>query len=90
MATKEKAVIDSIIYNLIPISDPIEIRPDLNAGKLQTYSIKCGKKNARILGYLMDLKGLNTQRIRKFISGDRNYVTVNFPVGQNTWGLRND
>lgn len=90
MATKEKAVIDSIIYNLIPISDLIGILPYLNAGKVQAYSIKCGKKIARIVGYMMELKGLNTQRIRKFISGDRNYVHVNFPIDQNTWGLRND
>ncbi len=90
MATKEKAVIDSIIYNLVPMSDLRDILPHLNTGMLQTYSIRCGKKIARIVGYLMELKGLNTQLIRKFISGDRNYVTVDFPVDRNTWGLRND
>jgi Predicted transcriptional regulator len=90
MATKEKAVIDSVVYNLIPISDLMDIMPDLNAGMLQAYGIRCGKKIARIIGYLMELKGLKTQRIRKFISGDRNYVTVDFRVDQNTWGLRND
>lgn len=90
MATREKAVLDSVVYNLVPFEDLREMLPKLNGNRLEEYSIKCGKKNAKLMGYLMDKEGLNTNKIKKFISGDRNYMRVDFPVNKNSWRIKND
>ncbi|MHB1622180.1 MAG: type IV toxin-antitoxin system AbiEi family antitoxin domain-containing protein [Cuniculiplasma sp.] len=70
MGTREKAVLDSVAYKLVSFEDLSEMLPKLNRNRLEEYSIKCGKKNARIMWYLMDKEGLNINKIRKFISGD--------------------
>ena len=86
----EKAILDAIAYDLIPIAEVSSVLIQLNQKKLEEYAMKYGKKISRILGFIMDQKGMNPGRIRRYISSDRNYVTVKFPVGENKWGLKFD
>lgn len=90
MANAEKAILDAIAYDLIPIAEVSSVLIQLNQKKLEEYAMKYGKKISRILGFIMDQKGMNPGRIRRYISSDRNYVTVKFPVGENKWGLKFD
>ena len=90
MANKEKAVLDSIERNTVPIEEILLMMPRMSQEKLQDYAIKFGKKISRIIGYLMEQEGMNTDRIGKYVLGDRNYVRVDFPVKPNKWRLKFD
>lgn len=90
MANKEKAVLDSIDRNTVPIEEISSMMSKMSQKKLQDYAIEFGKKISQIVGYLMEQEGMNTDRIRKYLLGDRNYVKVDFPVKPNKWRLKFD
>ncbi len=88
VAKVEKAVIDSIIFERLPLDDINEALMVCNPDTLEEMAMGLNISDSKRVGYVCSLSGIDLKSLYGRISGDRNYVRSIYCSSSNDWMVK--
>ena len=90
IAELEKAIIDAVITERVPIDEIQNAIQRCDIKKLEEYTLRTNLSTMKKVGYVCELSGHFMKHAYQMVKKDRNYVTFFAVKGRNRWRLKSD
>ena len=90
IADLEKAIIDAVMTERIPIDEIQSAIQGCDIKKLEEYLLRTNLTTIKKMGYVCDISGHFLKKAHDMIKNDRNYVTFFASKGKNRWRVKGD
>ena len=90
IADLEKAIIDAVLTERIPIDEIQSAIQGCDIRKLEEYLLRTNFSTVKKMGYVCDISGHFLKKAHNMIKHDRNYVTFFAAKGKNRWRVKGD
>ncbi|UCF07412.1 MAG: hypothetical protein JSW28_07080, partial [Thermoplasmata archaeon] len=90
MADLEKAVIDAVVTERLPMDEMLSAIRQCDIKKLEEYTLRTDKSSMKKVGYVADIGGYFMKGVYDRVKKDRNYVQFYTTEGKNRWRITGD
>ena len=90
MSDLEKAVIDAVITERVPLDEIQNAIRQCDLDRLEKYTMRLDVSSMKKMGFIAESAGVFMDNIYKIIKDDRNYINYYAATKGNKWRLMSD